>query len=61
VASSPRDISVFFGRHIAAFFPNEGWKDALVYERQIIMTVDLAEDLIEKLTKAVETFKSKTD
>ncbi|MGB6068021.1 MAG: DUF3467 domain-containing protein [Desulfomonilaceae bacterium] len=59
VATSPRDISLFFGR----FVPVSGDKGAQslgeLYERQIYMTVEQAEDLVKMLTRTLEAFRSR--
>jgi peptide methionine sulfoxide reductase MsrA len=59
VAVSPRDISLFFGR-FTPVSDNKG-NQALgeLYERQIYMTVEQAEDLVRMLTQTLQAFKAR--
>jgi Protein of unknown function (DUF3467) len=58
VATSPRDISLFFGRFVPV--PNKGAQGlGEMYERQIYMTVEQAEDLARMLTQTVQMYKSR--
>ncbi|MDQ1237939.1 MAG: hypothetical protein QG577_123 [Thermodesulfobacteriota bacterium] len=57
VATSPREISVIFGRYVPTF-GQAGEQGAVpVYERQILMTVEQVEDLVRTLNQAVQDFK----
>jgi hypothetical protein len=59
VALSPRDISLFFGR----FFPMSDGKGPTalgeLYERQVYMTIEQAEDLARMLTETIRGFKAR--
>jgi hypothetical protein len=59
VLSSPVDVSIVFGRYVSAFSPSEGQKTFPVYEKQILMTLDQAEHLVETLARAVEDLKKR--
>jgi hypothetical protein len=61
VASSPREISVLFGRYVTPP-PGSGSAELNpVYERQIYMTVEQAEDLAKALVETVKLFKAKAN
>jgi hypothetical protein len=61
LAISPREISVIFGRY-APRFMETGERGAVpVFEREILMTVEQAEDLLRALGQAVEDFKKKRE
>jgi hypothetical protein len=58
VASSPREISVLFGRYVTPP-PGAGPADLTpVYEKQIYMTVEQAEDLAKALIETVKAFNA---
>jgi hypothetical protein len=58
VATSPRDISLFFGRFVPV--PDKGSQGlGELYERQIYMTVEQAEDLARMLTQTVGMYRSR--
>jgi hypothetical protein len=58
IATSPRDISLFFGR-LAPVQDDKGAQTlAELYERQIYMTVEQAEDLARMLTQTVQMYRS---
>lgn len=58
IATSPRDISLYFGR-LAPVQDNKGAQTlAELYEQQIYMTVEQAEDLARMLTQTVQVYKS---
>jgi hypothetical protein len=59
VALSPRDISLFFGRYVPA--PDGKGPRALgeLYERQIYMTIEQAEDLAQMLSESIQAFKAR--
>jgi hypothetical protein len=60
VATSPRDISLFFGRFVPV--PDKGSQGlGELYERQIYMTVEQAEDLARMLTQTVQMYKSRRE
>lgn len=59
VATSPRDISLFFGRFTPVPDDKGGQTLGELYERQIYMTIEQAEDLAKMLTRTVEAFKSR--
>jgi hypothetical protein len=58
VATSPRDISLFFGRFVP--IPEKGSQGlGDLYERQIYMTVEQAEDLARMLTQTVQMYRAR--
>jgi hypothetical protein len=59
IATSPRDVSLFFGRYVPTSDEKGGQHLAELYERQIYMTVEQAEDLANVLTQTVQAFKAK--
>ncbi len=59
VATTHRDISLFFGR-IAPMNDGKGAQRLVeLYENQIYMTLEQAEDLLEVLTQTVQGFKAR--
>jgi hypothetical protein len=58
IATSPRDISLYFGRFVPAPDDEGGQKLAELYERQIYMTVEQAADLARILNQTLERLKS---
>jgi len=59
VATTPRDISMFFGRLVPATDDKGGQTLAELYERQIYMTLEQAEDLAKMLTQTVANFRAR--
>jgi hypothetical protein len=59
VATTPRDISMFFGRLVPTSDEKGGQTLAELYERQIYMTIEQAEDLAKMLTQTVANFKTR--
>ncbi len=59
VATTPRDISLFFGRYSPVPDEKGGQTLGEFYERQIYMTIEQAEDLVKMLTRTLEAFKSR--
>jgi hypothetical protein len=59
IATSPRDISLFFGRFTPVADDKGNQTLGELYERQIYMTIEQAEDLVKMLTRTVEAFKSR--
>jgi hypothetical protein len=58
VATSPRDISLFFGRFVP--IPDKGSQGlGELYERQIYMTIEQAEDLARMLTQTVQMYRAR--
>jgi hypothetical protein len=59
VALSPREFSLFFGRYVPA--PDGKGPRGLseLYERQIYMTIEQAEDLVQMLTQSIQAFKAR--
>lgn len=59
IATSPKDVALFFGRYIPG--SNEKGEQTLteLYERQVYMTVEQAEELASTLTRTVEAMKSR--
>jgi len=59
VALSPRDVSLFFGR----YFPMSDGKGPTalgeLYERQVYMTIEQAEDLVRMLTESIQGYKAR--
>ena len=60
IATSPRDISIYFGRYMPMADEAGGQKLSELYERQIYMTIEQAEDLAKSLTKTVELIRSRS-
>jgi hypothetical protein len=58
VATSPRDISLFFGRYVPGTDDKGEQKLVELYETQVYMTVDQAEDLAKILTQTVNMFRT---
>lgn len=58
-ATSPKDISLFLGKLVR--MPDQQGMPRLVelFERQVDMTVEQAEEIISVLTQTVEVFKAK--
>jgi hypothetical protein len=61
VATSPREISVLFGRYVSVYTEQQGQGAVPVYEKQILMTVEQAEDLVKTLSQAVQDFRSRRE
>lgn len=58
VATSPRDISLYFGRYVPGADEKGGQTLVELYETQIYMTVDQAADLAKILNQTVAMIKS---
>lgn len=58
VATSPRDISLFFGRYVPGTDDKGKQKLVELYETQIYMTVSQAEDLARILNQTVDMFQT---
>jgi hypothetical protein len=57
VATSPRDVSILFGRYLTPA-PNAPSTELMpFYEKQIYMTVEQAADLAEALMESVRNFR----
>jgi hypothetical protein len=59
VATSPREVSVIFGRYAAPYPGTEGQDVVPLFEKQILMTVEQAEELVKALGEAVEEFRTR--
>jgi hypothetical protein len=59
VAVSPRDISLFFGRFTPVPDNKGGQTLGELYERQIYMTVEQAEDIMRMLSQTLQAFKAR--
>ncbi len=59
IATSPRDLSLFFGRFVPTADEKGGQKLVELYERQIYMTLEQAEDLAAVLDQTVKAFKAR--
>ncbi len=59
VAASPRDISLFFGRLIPTADDKGNQSLAELYERQIYMTFEQAEDLARMLVQTAQMSRAK--
>ncbi len=57
VATSPRDLSVFFGRYAPGSNPEGEQSMVELYEHQIYMTLGQAEDLARILSQTIEAIK----
>ncbi|MGA8833943.1 MAG: DUF3467 domain-containing protein [Desulfomonilaceae bacterium] len=58
VATTPKDISLIFGRYVPANNQQGEQTMAELYERHIYMTFEQAEELSKTLARTVEAFKS---
>ncbi len=58
VATSPRDLSVYFGRYTPVADDKGGQQLAELYERQIYMTLEQAEDLMRILGQTVQAMRT---
>lgn len=56
-ATSPRDISLYFGRYVPTTDEKGTQQLAELYERQVYMTVEQAEDLARILSQTVLALK----
>ena len=61
IATSPRDISVYFGRYVPGSSPKGEQTLVELYEHQIYMTLGQAEDLVRILTRTLEAIKIKAE
>jgi hypothetical protein len=61
IATSPRDISLFFGRFVPTADEKGGQKLMELYERQVYMTLEQAEDLAAVLNQTVKAFKARKE
>jgi hypothetical protein len=59
IAMSPRDISLYFGRFVPASDDKGNQSLAELYERQVYMTIEQAEDIVRMLNQTLETAKSR--
>lgn len=59
VTASHRDISGFFGRYVPRSDEQGNQQLAELYERQIYMAVEQAEDLARTLSHSVQMYKAK--
>jgi hypothetical protein len=59
VATSPRDISLYFGRFVPTSDDKGNQALSELYERQIYMTLEQTEDLIRILSQTMQTVKSR--
>ena len=59
IATTPKDISLFFGRFVPVAADKGAQALGELYERQIYMTVEQAEDLVKMLTRTLGAFKSR--
>jgi hypothetical protein len=59
IATSPKDVALFFGRYIPG--SNEKGEQTLteLYERQVYMTIEQAEELAMTLTRTVDAMKAR--
>lgn len=59
VAMSPRDISLYFGRYVPTRDNKGGQQLTELYERQIYMTVEQAQDLVKMLSQTIDMYVNK--
>jgi hypothetical protein len=59
VATTPKDISLIFGRYVPANNQQGEQTMAELYERHIYMTVEQAEELKNTLSRTLEVIKSR--
>lgn len=60
VAMSPRDISLYFGRYVPTRDNRGSQQLTELYERQIYMTLEQAQDLVRMLNQTIDMFVSKS-
>ena len=60
VVMSPRDISVYFGRYVPTKDSKGSQQLTELYERQIYMTVEQAQDLLKMLSQTMDMHVNKT-
>ncbi len=58
VATTPRDVSVYFGRYTPVSDDKGSQQLAELYERQIYMTIEQAEDLMRILGQTLQALKN---
>lgn len=58
IATTPRDLSIFFGRYTPITDDKGGQQLAELYERQIYMTMEQAEDLMRILGQTIQAVKN---
>lgn len=59
VATTPVDISLYFGRYVQTNQPNQGPALAELYERQIYMTLEQAKKLAQVLNQTIQGIETK--
>ena len=58
-STTPRDISLYFGRFTPVADDKGNQSLGELYERQIYMTIEQAEDLAKMLTRTLEAVRSR--
>jgi hypothetical protein len=58
VATSPRDISIYFGRYVPATDDAGTQTMGELYERQIYMSVEQAENLAQALNATLDAYRA---
>jgi hypothetical protein len=58
VATTPRDLSIYFGRYSPVADQKGAQQLAELYERQIYMTLEQAEDLVRILGQTIQAVKN---
>lgn len=59
VATSPKDLAILFGRYVPANDDKGQQSMAELYERQVYMTMEQAEELARTLTQTVQMMKQR--
>lgn len=59
IATSPRDMSLYFGRFMPTADEKGNQSLAEFYERQVYMTFEQAEDLVRMLSQTLESVKAR--
>ncbi len=61
VGTSPRDISIYFGRFVPRNDEKGRQQLAELFERQIYMTLEQAEDLARTLAQSIQMYKARRE
>ncbi len=59
VATSPKDVSLYFGRYVPTTTEDGGQSLTEFYERQIYMTYQQAEELMRALMQTMEALRAR--
>ncbi len=59
VATSPKDVSLYFGRYVPTTTEDGGQTLTEFYERQVYMTYQQAEELMRALMQTMEALRAR--